>query len=124
MKFFKYYYFTFLEFKENFDIQYNRKTKKWSVRIKKVLNDDQKSKELAATMVAVKKGETISGKSVLVLKYHDDEGSPEFSNSAYAGVYKLDDQKNFVVKLDEKIVVKPNNNKVKVTLLKTGMYII
>lgn len=122
MKIFKYYYLTFSEFKDNFNIQYNHTTKKWIVQVKKLLNDDQKSKDLAATMVAVKKGETVSGKAVLVLKYNDDEGSPEFSNSAYTGVYKLDDKDNFVVSLDEKIVVKPNNDKVKVTLVKTGMH--
>lgn len=71
-------------------------------------------------MIAEKDGKT--GKAVLEMKYNKADKGPEFSHSAYTGVYKQDDKNNVVVTLDEKIVVTPNDNNVKVTLVKAGTY--
>lgn len=117
----------FSEYKENFDINYNNISKKWILKIRKLLDEeDPKNEVLVTTITALKTGGSDSGKAVLLLKLpnKDTEGGPEFSNSAYTGEYRQDDNKKFIVELSEKIVVKNTeiSDKIIVTLIKAGMY--
>lgn len=81
------------------------------------------SKELVTTIYATQTGEKGTGKAVLVVKLPsaEIEEGPEFSETSYTGEYKKDNDK-YVVDLKKKIVVtsSKNNDKIQVTLLRTG----